>query len=174
MKLSKTKSKQNTCKTMKLSGGGNNNNHHPTSLLLPFKQLAYQREENLSKSSKAHDILKRITQDYVNCTELSADYKNKHREFLEMYMTLSKLFLLWQQSSSKKDDTSEYLLKLIQESNILPAEEIQAYRSSQDRVMTDFYDINQKIDKEFFTEDNAIFKELTPEEVSSLHTLSNV
>ena len=48
--------------------------------------------------------------------------------------------------------------------HILSPEEMQAYRSSQDRVMHELYDMNSDIDKKFFDAENPIFNELTPEE----------
>ena len=131
---------------------------------ISFGQLSFNRNENLSNMASANDILTRVTQDYINCSQLSSDYKKKHRELMEMYMTLSKLLVIWQRQGTSTTDMSTKLLQLIKDSDILPAEEIDAYRRTQDQIMRDFYKANSKIDKVFFTKENPIFKDLTDEE----------
>lgn len=126
-------------------------------------------KESVSSSSSyplrgARNILKQVQNDYLQCNRLSEDYRQQHRKLMEIYLTMSKLLVLWQQGSSSDGSLSAELMRIVQNSNIMSSDELNVLRRSNDKVMREVYDETTQIDKEYFSSDNPIFKDLTSEQ----------
>ena len=117
-----------------------------------------------SNISGVRGILQQVQKDYQQCSRLSVDYKQKHREMMEMYLSMNKLLTLWQKGNSSDNTLSSELLNIVQNADILPQEELRALRKANDKVMREVYAETTEIDKEYFSTDNPIFKDLTSEQ----------
>ena len=109
-------------------------------------------------------VLERIRNDYDQCSKLGIDYRHKHRELLEMYMTINKVMYLWQTQSTTDHTMTNDLLRIIDKANIMSEEDLSGYRRTQEEVMRQLYEKNLEIDKAFFNKDNALFNDLTEEQ----------
>jgi hypothetical protein len=125
----------------------------------PQKNLV-QIHENSSSS----DILERVTQDYVNAHHLTKSYVEKHVHLQEMYFTLSKVMLLYQQKRGDDSRILEHLMLLVKNAKILSGEDLDKLISEQKQIMDETKMINDKIDDEFFSEKNLLFRDLTDEQ----------
>jgi hypothetical protein len=129
----------------------------PVALTQPSQQLH-------RKLVTARGVLQQVQLDYQRCSRLSADYRNKHRQQMEMYLTMNKLLFLWHKGSSADGNMSSELLRLVQNANIMPDDELRALRRANDQVMKEVYDETAKIDQEYFSPNNPIFQDLTDDQ----------
>lgn len=113
------------------------------------------------KLHSARGVLKQVQKDYMQCSKLSEEYRQKHRQQMEIYLTMNKLFFLWQKGSSSDNQLSSELLHIVKNANILPDDELSALRRANDQVMKEVYKETSRIDKEYFSPDNPIFQDLT-------------
>lgn len=112
----------------------------------------------------ARGVLQQVQRDYQQCSRLSNDYRNKHRQQMEMYLTMNKLLFLWHKGSSADGNMSSELLRVVQNANIMPDDELRALRRANDQVMREVYDETAKIDQEYFSPNNPIFQDLTDDQ----------
>ena len=114
-----------------------------------------------TKLRTAHGVLQQVQQDYQRCSRLSADYRSKHRQQMEMYLTMNKLLFLWHKGSTADNRFSTELLQVVQNANIMPDDELRALRKANDNVMKEVYNETVQIDKEYFSPNNPMFQDLT-------------
>ena len=133
----------------------NNNN---AALVASFTQPTQQLH---TKLRTAQDVLQQVQQDYQRCSRLSADYRTKHRQQMEMYLTMNKLLYLWHKGSTADSNINAGLIKVMRDNNIMPDEELQALRRANDHVMKEVYNETAQIDKEYFSPNNPMFQDLT-------------
>ena len=115
-------------------------------------------------ASSSSDILERVTQDYINAHHLSKSYVEKHAHLQEMYFTLSKMMLLYQEKRGDDSRILEYLMRLVKNANVLSGDELDQLISEQKQIMDDTKTINDKIDDDFFSEKNILFRDLSDEQ----------
>jgi hypothetical protein len=118
----------------------------------------------LHDSSSSSDIIERVTQDYINAHHLSKSYVEKHVHLQEMYFTLSKVMLMYQQKRGDDSRILEHLMRLVKNANILSGEELDKLITEQRQIMDETKTINDKIDDEFFSEKNLLFRDLSDEQ----------
>lgn len=118
----------------------------------------------LHDSSSSADVLERVTQDYINAHHLSKSYIEKHVHLQEMYFTLSKMMLMYQQKRGDDSRILEHLMRLVTNAKILSGEELDRLISEQREIMEETKTINDKIDDEFFSEKNVLFRDLSEEQ----------
>lgn len=109
----------------------------------------------------ANNVLQHIQQDYQKCSRLSADYRTKHQQLMEMYMTMNKLLFLWQQGSSADGNITSELMRMVKKSNIIPNEELSALHRTASQVMSKMQAESSNIDEKYFSPSNPMFRDLT-------------
>lgn len=92
---------------------------------------------------------------------LSDAYRKKHKELMQVYYTLVKLFILWKKSlediNTIQDVVSELNINL---PDIISLEELEKLKCAQKRIMNDVETVNQEIDQMFLGEDSPIREHL--------------
>lgn len=119
-----------------------------------------QQNPNATQNEMKH-ITQTISNKFKLCNVLSTDYKNKHRELIEVYYVLVKLLSVWKNSKKQLDLFGDILAN----SDIgISEEELERMRCAQKTVMRDVEEITKEVDDKFYSEENPLYKELTTDE----------
>lgn len=112
------------------------------------------------------DVIQEIREKLLQGHVLSDAYRKKHKELMQVYYTLVKLFLLWKRSLEDVE-TINSAIGSIEENIVLPDimghEELEKLKCAQQRIMNDVEHVSKEIDEMFFSNNGPIQDYLTPD-----------
>lgn len=128
-----------------------------------------KRTRSVQPRTAPNQILQRIQQDYRKCAGMTKDYQRARADSLRMYLAMSKLLLMWQQTSHTDGSINSDLLRIMETNQLMSSEQLDAYRREGDHMMRQVKGVTESlIDEEFFTSSNPMFRDLTPEQQASI------
>lgn len=111
---------------------------------------------------------KKFEQQIELCKETMEDYKKKHDELVKVYYILIKLMIMWREKredvvlvSSVMNGLDKMMDQMELDLGGDVLESINSMKCVQKRLMNDVKQINETVDKVFFTTNNPIYDKLT-------------